>query len=166
MDFSSSSNGSEVYILRIQNGLNYLTGVLKNKVPTAGAQPTVNFTVEIDGQDINYNGVPGNLAIVQKGTDVVALSSEAICEHIKTLVNASRKELGRVSYHETIIKSGEELLEKLNPEFAATKQQEKLIQGLQQNQANMNSRIDTIEEQTSEILKMLKGLKKSKLEEA
>lgn len=158
MDFFSSSNGSEVYVLRIQNGLKFFKGVLKNKVNVPSVPQQVSFTVTIDDQDVKYDNVPGNLNIVQKGSDVVALTNDGICEHIKNLIQSSKTELSRKDYHERIISSGEELLEELNPEYAVTKKQEKLIQSLQEQQTFFNERLNSIEGQYNEILKTLKKL--------
>ena len=159
-DFSSLGIGSEVYVLKLskQDGMKYVKGVVKQKTDSLIPQQPISIVVNADNEEISFQNVPTNLTVVQKGDVILAVSSKSLGEHVKMLVENSKRILGEQTYHEQIITSGETVMEQLLPEYAETQRQAKLLRDLQSKQSETDQRMQTIENQNNEIITLLRKL--------
>ena len=100
--------------------------------PPIGQMPTmemvVDVTVNINGQNTNFQNLPAGMEIAdfgQNGNIVISCSRDAMNNEVAMMKQKSIELLNSVEYHQNVIASCDKMLNLLNPEFAAKQQQDK-----------------------------------------
>lgn len=110
----------------------------------------VDIVVKINGTDITLQKLPANLDVADQGTVngalVITTSREAMNSEVDSLRQKSLSILNSVDYHKKVVQDCENLLQKLNPEFAEQKQQKQ--------------EIDMLKTQMQELMSGMKDLMK------
>lgn len=113
--------------------------------PPIGQMPTmemvVDVTVNINGQNTNFQNLPAGMEIAdfgQNGNIVISCSRDAMNNEVAMMKQKSIELLNSVEYHQNVIASCDKMLNMLNPEFAAKQQQDKEITDLKGQMAEMS----------------------------
>lgn len=150
--FGALRQNSYLYILDKNDGLKLKIGqvVSISSVQYTSINPTVDITVKVNNDTLEFKQVPSNLSIANYGNDniIISESSESMSNEVETLVNVSKKAINEVSYHNSVIESGEDILAQLNPKIAKEKEQEAKI-------SKLESKVDNIETYMLDIKEMM-----------
>lgn len=150
--FGALRQNSYLYILDKNDGLKLKIGqvVSISSVQYTSINPTVDITVKVNNDTLEFKQVPSNLSIANYGNDniIISESSESMSNEVETLVNVSKKTINEVSYHNSVIESGEDILAQLNPKIAKEKEQEAKI-------SKLESKVDNIETYMLDIKEMM-----------
>lgn len=124
----------------------------------------VDVEVRVGDTITPYKQLPANdnVCTYENGKVVVTDSKDVISSHIEGVVMSSRQAIEDNPYHEANIKTGEEILRGLNPQFAKEKQRDEELDKLR-------SRIEGMEGALNKIVGLLspsetKSVKKTKEE--
>lgn len=137
--FQSVRINNPLYILHKdtkQLEIGYITNVIGPKPKYAtplGVQNnlyTVDISVNINGNNINYNEIPSTLDIVDFNNDIISDSKEAMNNEILNLKQKSLDIINSREKHEENIVLYEQILNKLNPEYAEKQKQQSEIEDL------------------------------------
>lgn len=137
--FQSVRINNPVYILHKdtkQFDIGYVTNIVgpKPKYSTPlGMQNTlytVDISVNINGNNINYNEIPSTLDIVDFNNDIISDSKEAMNNEILNLKQKSIDIINSRKEHEDNIIFYDKVINKLNPEYAEKIQQKNEIEEL------------------------------------
>lgn len=129
----------------------------KYQVPaTFGSnEMVVDLSVKINGQTINYNGLPANLDIADTCTNgesiVVADNKEAMNAEILSMKQKSIDIINSIDFHKNMIGCCDTILAELNPEYAEKRQQQDEINTLK-------NQINDMAQQISELMKTNRSL--------
>ena len=146
--FSALRQGSTLYILEKGN-----VPVLKigqcvntqNNFSTYLTNNTVDITVKIDDDTIDFKQLPGQLGVaIYNCNTVVSDNRESICQEVENLIRSSKQILESIPQHEQTIVEGEKMLRELSPQFAQQKDQEEKISNLESKVGSMESKLDNI----------------------
>lgn len=100
----------------------------------------VDVTANVNGQTANLQGLPAGADIADSGMNgnvVVACSREAMNNEISMMRNKSVEIIQSVDFHRGVVDACDKMLDELNPEYAAKKQQEAEIAGLKSQMQDM-----------------------------
>ena len=70
---------------------------------------------------------------------------------VDAMMQTSKAELERDSYHKMVLAEGERFMETLNPRYAEEKQRDRTIKSLEERQAATDSKLDTIISKLNEL---------------
>lgn len=172
MDFNSLGNGNPFYVLRRGEKPILEVGVVKSKTqphvqfPTQTpnlmtglqTQQVMEIVVTINGRDETFTNIPPNVEIAQRGNDTFTGNREAMLQAVDAMLQTSKKALDQIQYHKVVIAESEKMLEVLNPQYADNKRQARTIQSLEEKQRATDARMATLEQQSSEMLAILRAL--------
>jgi len=164
MDFNSLGAGQPFYVLQKSEKPVLQVGMVKSKSdpksPYQTNQPAifnglasmqgqnlvVDMVVTLNGADVPFSNLPMNAetSSYNNGQTFVSCSREAMLQGVDTMIQASRKALEQVGYHESVLSEGEKMLETLNPRYAEEKQRDRSIKSLEERQAATDSKLDKI----------------------
>ena len=161
MEFGNLGNGSPFYILTQAKGQKPTleVGIVKEKallqpqyqlqaVPGAMSgitqQQNVRVVVTINGNDRIIPDIPANVEIAQKGDVLYTGSQQAIIQAIDKMIQVSKGEIEREAYNRVVIETGKEMMAVVNPQYAASVQQEKSIKDLQARQDEQGKMLENI----------------------
>lgn len=164
--FSALRQGNLFYILekgdspKLKVGYIVSVSTPQPKYSTNYNQPfsmesTVDITVKVGDENQEFKQVPGSLSIANFGVSniVISESKDEMNKEIDAMLRASRQIIDSIPYHQNVVKSCEEILKELNPQFAKQKDQEDKIN-------NLETKVEGIEDTLDDIRKMLtKALK-------
>lgn len=160
MDFNTIGKGSTFYILREGDDAPVLEiGTVKEKTAKPlqmqyginNQQPMLDITVTIDGSDRVIPDLPVNIEIAQRGKETYTGSSECVFQAIDGMMARSKANLDRAPYDKRVLAEGEKMKELINPRYAETKQQARVIKDLQE-------RVDSQDKKLDQILGFVKDL--------
>lgn len=124
---------------------NYLNGQFGN---------TINITVNDNGNNRDFGGLPTNENIVRynNGAVVVSESRDAIATEVDNLVRNSETILAEdnINFHKNLVASGKEVLAKLNPQFAKE-------QALDKEVKNLHGRVDAMDGKLDKLIALMSG---------
>lgn len=114
--------------------------------PPYSHDTTVDIKVDIDGNTLEFNKVPGTLSIANFGQAgmVIAESKEAMLGEIETLLQTSRNALANTAYHERAVKSCDTIVRQLNPAYAKEQQRDEAMNELQDEVAGIKESLAKI----------------------
>ena len=95
----------------------------------------VDVTVNIGGQATNLQGLPAGAEIAdfgQQGNIVVSCSRDAMNNELATMRQKSNDVLDSVEYHRNVIAACDKMINALNPEIAAKRQQDEEIKSMKE----------------------------------
>ncbi len=172
MDFQSLGAGSPFYILRKGDKPVLEQGVVKEKTAPQpkyqqqtpgvyngmGMQHVTSITVTVNGNDRVIPDVPVNVEIAARGNETFTGSREAMIQAVDSMIQASKKALTEVDYHKMILTEGDKMLESLNPNYKEEKLRAQSIIDLQEKSNAQDKRLATLEQQSAEMLNILRTL--------
>ena len=173
MDFNSIGVGSPFYILRKGDKPILEQGIVKEKsapqpkyqpqgVPNAyngiGMQHVTTLTITINGNDRVIADIPVNVEIAARGNETFTGSREAMIQAVDSMIQASKKALTEIDYHKMVIGEGDRMLETLNPNYKEEKMRVQSIHDLQEKSNAQDKRLATLEQQSAEMLNILRTL--------
>ena len=127
-----------------QFGVTYQSGIL--------SQPknTVDIRVAIDGEEVTLQKIPADLSIADFGAGmVVSENREAIVTEIEAFKHASEKHVADTPKHEHIVSECTTMLGMLNPHIARETEQEKKIETLTTELADIKAMLSGILERNN-----------------
>ena len=155
--FSALSQGSPVYLLNKTSSPEYKVGEVigvsfpKPTVYNINPQNTVDLKVRIDDDIQEFNNLPSVNSIVtyNGGKLIISESKQGIQSEVEQLLSKSREIVDNIeSYKQNIIEC-EEILKKLNPQFAKDKERDDRL-------FNLESRFDGVESKLDKIFDLIK----------
>ena len=148
--FSNLRANSQLYILHkdaspyIEIGSVVSVSQPQPKFPVTNfMQPqemVVDITVRVNENTVTLQKLPANLDVADQGINgnmVITTSREAMNAEIDSLRQKSLSVINSVEYHQKLVQDCEQLLQRLNPEFAEQKQQKQEIDLLKQQMSDM-----------------------------
>jgi len=142
MDFKSLGDNSQIHIIR-KKPFQYLTGTLKSKTAKnqnfapymMQTQPqTFDLVVNVNGSDEIVSGISDNMEVVEYKGSYYSASTNGILQAASTMVQMAKNGKAEQSYFDDVIAKGEKVIESLNPEYAESKRQARLVKDLQDRQ--------------------------------
>lgn len=118
----------------------------------------VDLVVSIGGQNTNLQGLPAGSDIAdfgQNGNIVVSCSRDAMNGELSTLRQKSTDILNSIEYHKNVIASCDKMLNALNPEFAAKRQQEQEIDTMKKQIASMTQSMNALMQMNQKLMEQL-----------
>ena len=118
----------------------------------------VDLVVNIDGQNTNFQGLPAGADIAdfgQNGNIVLSCSRDAMNGELSTLRQKSIDILNSVERHRAVIESCDKMLNAINPEFAAKRQQEQEIAALKEQVAAMTQSFGNLMAMNQKLMEQL-----------
>ena len=100
----------------------------------------VDIIVRVNENTVTLQKLPANLDVADQGINgnmVITTSREAMNAEIDSLRQKSLSVINSVEYHQKLVQDCEQLLQRLNPEFAEQKQQKQEIDLLKQQISDM-----------------------------
>ena len=160
--FSALRQGSTVYIVEKTNeGLVYKTAQVSsvsspqfngNNYLSNPFNSTINITVNDNGNNRDFGGLPSNENIVRysNGAVIVSESREAIMTEVDNLVRTRESVLTEenLTYHKNVVASGKDVLAKLNPQFAKE-------QALDKEVKNLHGRVDAMDGKLDKLIALM-----------
>lgn len=115
---------------------------------------TVNISAKVGEQTYNFEQLDSSLSVSDNGNGMVVCETrEEMSRVVEVVVDQSRRALAQQDYHQAIVKSGDEILQTLNPRFKKEREQEQKITTLE---TQLNTLQGSVEEIHSMLLKTLK----------
>lgn len=163
--FSALRQGNLFYILekgdspKLKVGYVVSVSTPQPKYSTNYTQPfsmesTVDITVKVGDENQEFKQVPGSLSIANFGLSnfVISESKDEMNKEVDAMLRSSKQIIESVPYHESVVKSCEEILKELNPQFAKQKDQEDKINNLETKVGGMETTLDEIRQMLSKAL--------------
>jgi hypothetical protein len=117
-------------------------------------ETTVDIVVKVGEEEYRFEKVPSNMSIVNTSNNVVISEDKAsIINEIEDSIRISTNAIESVPYHEKVIKEGDLMLRKLNPQIAKEKKQEEDI-------SNLKNEMGEIKNTLSSMMNILNNLNK------
>lgn len=164
--FSALRQGSLFYVLekgdspKLKVGYVVSVSTPQPKYSTNYTQPfsmesTVDITVKVGDENQEFKQVPGSLSIANFGISniVISESKDEMNKEVDAMLRSSKQIIDSIPYHESVVKSCEEILKELNPQFAKQKDQEDKINNLETKVGGMETTLDEIRQMLSKALK-------------
>lgn len=120
-----------------------------------GAEMTVDLTVKINGQDVNFQKLPANAEIADFGAGnsiVVSASRDAMNAEVAALKQRSADIIGSVDFHKGVIDGCDKVLAALNPEFAEKREQQEEIASLKRQMGGLSEAVERIARMTEALV--------------
>lgn len=157
MDFKNLGENSIVYIIR-KKPFSYETGILKSKI-VKQPQPyqlqpmpqTFDIVVTVNGNDEMVPGVTDNMEVVDYKGSFYSASVDGILQANANLEQMAKAGKAEQDYYDSVLKGAEAVNEKLNPRYAADKQQARTIEDLQKRQDEQDKKLDKILSRIEEL---------------
>ena len=138
--FSNLSQNSILYILDLKNNPKVLSGPVERvSVPrpkyntfNPNMEMVVDITATVNGERREFKGVPnGSLANFGDDAFVLAENKDVLNSYVNAMLQNSRSVVNSIEKHRKLITEYEEVLQELNPDIKASKENDKAIQSLQ-----------------------------------
>lgn len=149
--FSALRQGNIVYILDKTDGLTLKKGqVVSNSavnIPyNLAANSLITLTIDIEGETKEFNNIPAMQSSVQynNGSLMLIDNQELASTEVENIIKSSKEILENTEYYEKLVETGEEVLKKLNPQFAKDKARDDEFNALKEKVGGMESKLDTI----------------------
>lgn len=142
MDFKSLGENSQVHIIR-KKPFQYLTGTLKSKTAKnqnfapymMQTQPqTYDLVVNVNGSDEIISGISDNMEVVEYKGSFYSATTNGILQAATSMVQMAKNGKEEQAYFDDVITKGEKVIESLNPEYAESKRQARIVKELQERQ--------------------------------
>lgn len=149
--FSGLRQGNIVYILDKTDGLILKKGqVVSNSATNLPYNLTPNslitLTIDIEGETKEFNNIPAMQSSINynNGKLIIIDNQELASTEVENIVKSGKDILDNREYYEKLVKDGEEVLKKLNPQFARDKARDEEIAELKEQVGGMETKLNTI----------------------
>ena len=118
----------------------------------------VDVEVSVGGQAVKLQGLPAGAEITDSGQDgeiVVSCSRDAMNNEVAMLKQKSEEVLKSIEYHKGVIESCEKMIQTLNPEIAAKKQQQDEIDMLKSQMSEMGKNMQSLMAMNKQLMEQL-----------
>ena len=153
--FSALRQGGTVYVLEKGE-----KPILKFGRVTSATSPysylnngSVDISVKSDEENLEFKQLPSQLSIATYGNTIISETKELLSSEVENMIRESKQILDSIPHHEAVVIEGEEILKKLNPQFAKQKDQEDKINNLETKVGSMESKLDDISSMLKQALK-------------
>lgn len=109
---------------------------------------TIDINVKVGEQTMDFKNVPSSQSITTYNNVVMTETKELMSNEVDNMLQSSKNIIDSVPYHNSVIKSCEEILKDLNPRFAKEKERDEDI-------SNLKTRIGGIESKMDQVLTLL-----------
>ena len=109
---------------------------------------TIDINVKVGEQTMDFKNVPSSQSITTYNNVVITETKELTSNEVHNMLQSSKNIIDSVPYHNSVIKSCEEILKDLNPRFAKEKERDEDI-------SNLKTRIGGIESKMDQVLTLL-----------
>lgn len=149
--FSGLRQGNIVYILDKTDGLILKKGqVVSNSAANLPYNLTPNslitLTIDIEGETKEFNNIPAMQSSINynNGKLIIIDNQELASTEVENIVKSGKDILDNREYYEKLVKEGEEVLKKLNPQFAKDKARDEEFNALKEQVGGMETKLNTI----------------------
>lgn len=115
---------------------------LQSTFPTT--TQTVDITVDVDGQIMEFKKLNSALSIADSGQVVVSDSKELMTQEVETQLQSSQQALDKIDYHKQVVENCNIILSTLNPRLAKEKERDEDITNLKMQMSGVESKVDQI----------------------
>lgn len=146
--FSALSQGSPIYLLDKTSTLEYkigeVVGVSQPKFNNLGN--TVDLKVKIDDSIQEFNGIPSinNYVSYNNGKVIISESKQNIQNEVEGILENRRNIIDNIENYKQEIVECEEILRKINPQFAKDKERDDRLLNLENRFDGVESKLDKI----------------------
>lgn len=116
-----------------------------------GVETTVDISVDIDGQNVDFKKVPSNLSIYGDNGILISENKDAVCAEIDAMRDSSRKRIEGVDNDKKIIEQCDIISAQLNPSIAKEREREDKMNTLE-------TRMNSMEAMLAEMSENIKSL--------
>lgn len=148
--FSNLSQNSILYVLDLKNKPKVLSGPIERiSIPrpkyntfNPNMEMVVDIIASINGERREFKGVPNN-TIADFGDDafVLAESKDVLNSYVHSMLQNSKNIINSMEKHQTLVAQYEEAIQELNPDIKASKENDKAIQYLKSEIAELKQMI-------------------------
>lgn len=149
--FSGLRQGNIVYILDKTDGLALKKGqIVSNSAANLPYNLTPNslitLTIDIEGETKEFNNIPAMQSSINynNGKLIIIDNQELASTEVENIVKSGKDILDNREYYEKLVKEGEEVLKKLNPQFAKDKARDEEFNALKEQVGGMETKLNTI----------------------
>ena len=149
--FSGLRQGNIVYILDKTDGLILKKGqIVSNSAANLPYNLTPNslitLTIDIEGETKEFNNIPAMQSSINynNGKLIIIDNQELASTEVENIVKSGKDILDNREYYEKLVKEGEEVLKKLNPQFAKDKARDEEFNALKEQVGGMETKLNTI----------------------
>lgn len=146
--FSALSQGSPIYLLDRTSTLEYkigeVVGVSQPKFNSLGN--TVDLKIKIDDSVQEFNGIPSINSYVSynNGKVIISETKQSIQNEVEGILENRRNIIENIDNYKQEIAECEDILRKLNPQFAKDKERDDRLLNLENRFDGVESKLDKI----------------------
>lgn len=154
--FSALNPGSRIHIIDKSNGLKYkigeIVGTTRPRIDYVQS-PLISLKVKIDNNTVDYPDVvsTASVATYNGGSVVIAETEDIIQNEIRSIISCNEQTISNIDSLRQQIKDGKEILKRINPQFAKDEERDDRINALDDKVTGMQSTLDKILTQISNI---------------
>ena len=146
--FSALSQGSPIYLLDKTSTLEYKVGeVIGVSTPRFNSfGNTVDLKIKIDDSIQEFNGIPSINSFVSynNGKVIISETKQSIQNEIEGILQNRRNIVENIENYKQEIIQCEDILKKLNPQFAIDKERDERLSNLETRFDGFESKLDKI----------------------
>lgn len=150
--FSALSQGSPVYLLDKTSTLDYkvgeIIGISQPRFTSLGN--TVDLKVKVDDSIQEFSGIPSinNFVSYNNGKIIISETKQSIQNEVEGILQNRKHILDNVDTYKEEVDKCEEILKRLDPQFAIDKDREERL-------SNLENRFDSFESKLDKIFKFV-----------
>lgn len=151
--FSALNQGSSVYLLDKTSTPEFKTGEVigvsqpKFNYNSFGqTQNTVDLKVKVDENIQEFNNLPSinSITTYNNGKVIISETKQGIQNEVETILQNSKQILDNIDVYKQNISECEQILKKLNPQFAKDKERDDRLTNLEDRFGSVESKLDKI----------------------
>lgn len=146
--FSALSQGSPIYLLDKTSTLEYKVGeVVGVSTPRFNSfGNTVDLKIKVDDSIQEFNGIPSINSFVSynNGKVIISETKQSIQNEVEGILQNRKHILENIDLYEQEISNCENILKKLNPQFAKDKERDDRLSNLENKFDGIESKLDKI----------------------
>lgn len=155
--FSALNQGSIIYILdkteRPKFKVGEIISISQPKVDYNSTgqfgqyqATTVDIKVNIDGNTYEYNSIPSSYSVITYNNGKITLSEtkQGLQSEVESILQNSKQIVERIDTYKQNIVDCENILKKLNPQFAKDKERDERLNSLEERFGGVEDRLDKI----------------------
>jgi hypothetical protein len=151
--FSALSQGSIVYILdKTKEPILKIGEVVSVSLPRASfnqfnnQQTVIDLKINIEGNTYEYNTIPSNVSLVtyNSGRIIISESKQGLQQEVESILANSKQIVDSIENYKQNIKSCEQILKELNPQYAKDKERDDRLNNLEERFGGVENKLDMI----------------------
>ena len=152
--FSALAQGSFIYLLDKTSSPKYyvgeVIGVSQPRINYNNNLATVDLKVKVDNDIQEFNNIPSinSMTTYNGGKLVISETKQGIQNEVESVLNNSKHIVENINVYKQNITDCEEILKKLNPQFAKDKERDDRL-------LNLETRFDGVESKLDKIFNLI-----------